>query len=75
MTPPDAVFDGIPMSMACTGALQRQRLVRLGLDVVDLEILRDIDDVEDLLAVAALASTGRLATVAQQLGRQLERQG
>lgn len=61
--------------MACTGALPRQRLVRLGLDVVDLEILRDIDDVEDLLAVAALASTGRLATVAQQLGRQLERQG
>lgn len=43
------------MSMACTGALPRQRLVRLGLDVVDLDILRDIDDVEDLLAVAALA--------------------
>ena len=63
------------MSMACTGALQWQRLVRLGLDVVDLEILRDIDDVEDLLAVAAFAPNGRLATVAQQLGRQLERQG
>ena len=43
------------MSMACSGALQRQRRVRLGLDVVDLDILRDIDDVEDLLAVAALA--------------------
>ena len=63
------------MSMACTGALQRQRLVRLGLDVVDLEILRDIDDVEDLMAVAALAPNGRLATVAQKLRWQLERQG
>jgi glycosyltransferase A (GT-A) superfamily protein (DUF2064 family) len=44
---PRAVFDGIPMSVAHTGAAQRSRLG-------DLEPLQDIDTMADLVGVTAM---------------------
>lgn len=50
---PDPVcFLGVPMSTARTGAAQRRRLLDLGLSVADLPTLRDIDEIDDLRAVA-----------------------
>jgi hypothetical protein len=46
---------GVPMSVAHTGEHQRRRLASLGLDVVELPVLRDVDDVRDVRAVARLA--------------------
>lgn len=64
---PVAVFADVPMSTPITGARQRQRLVDLGLAVRSLETLRDIDNIEDLRAVAADAPHGRVAAVARAL--------
>lgn len=51
---PDPVcFLGVPMSTARTGTAQRRRLLDLGLSVADLPSLRDIDEIDDLLAVVA----------------------
>jgi rSAM/selenodomain-associated transferase 1 len=59
---PDArVFAGVPMSRATTGARQLERLRALGLDVERLPALRDVDDIGDALAVAALAPASRFA--------------
>ena len=58
-----AVFDGIPMSTADTGVAQLERLRGLGLTTLMLEPLRDIDTIDDMLAVAAAhpdSSLGRL---------------
>lgn len=60
---PVAVFEGVPMSTSRTGAAQHQRLVEIGYRVVELEILRDIDDYADLVAVVPLCPGGRLGTV------------
>ncbi|MQM26194.1 glycosyltransferase [Glycomyces sp. NEAU-7082] len=49
------------MSRADTGLLQRKRLESLGLAVADLPVLRDLDDIEDARAVAALAPRTRTA--------------
>ena len=65
---PDArVFAGIPMSRATTGARQHARLRALGLAVERLPSLRDVDDIHDALAVAALAPTGRFAAALADL--------
>jgi rSAM/selenodomain-associated transferase 1 len=53
--PDPAVFDGVPMSTAGTGAAQRARLQQLGLTTAELDVLRDVDTYEDAAAVAALA--------------------
>ena len=55
--PASGVFDGVPMSTAGTGAAQRQRLTDLRLTTEELPVLRDIDHIEDLTAVAGLLST------------------
>jgi len=60
---PVAVFEGVPMSTSRTGAAQHQRLVEIGYQVVELEILRDIDDYADLVAVAPLCTGRRLGTL------------
>ena len=60
---PVAVFDGVPMSTSLTGAAQHQRLVEIGYRVIELEILRDIDDYADLVAVAPLCMGRRLGTL------------
>lgn len=44
---------GVPMSTAATGAAQRARLSELGLTVAEVGALRDVDDMEGALAVAA----------------------
>src|SRR5581483_7679868 len=61
---PRAVFHGVPMSAATTGAAQQQRLRDLGYDVARARPMRDIDTVADLSAVTRAAphlSTSRLA--------------
>ncbi|MFF8190545.1 DUF2064 domain-containing protein [Streptomyces bobili] len=59
--PDPALLRGVPMSTPFTGAVQRARLVAAGLRVRDLPRLRDVDDVCDAHAVAALAPHGRFA--------------
>lgn len=59
---PDArVFAGVPMSEDDTGARQRARLEELGLGVVDLPGLLDVDTIEDARTVARLAPQTRFA--------------
>jgi len=55
------VFDGVPMSAGHTGAVQRARLVQLGLRTAILPPLRDVDTIEDARAVARAAPDGRFA--------------
>ncbi|WP_084546499.1 glycosyltransferase family 2 protein [Glycomyces arizonensis] len=57
---PDA-FRDVPMSESDTGLLQQKQLHALGLTVADLPLLRDLDDAEDALAIAALAPGTRTA--------------
>ncbi len=60
-TPDARVFEGVPMSADDTGARQRGRLVALGLGVVDLPGLLDVDTIADARAVARLAPQTRFA--------------
>ena len=62
------VFLEVPMSTSRTGARQRSRLRALGLDVVSLPTLVDLDTVADLPAVTAGTSAIRTAAVARMLG-------
>lgn len=59
---------GVVTSREDTGNRQRQRLVDAGLTLIDLPVLRDVDTIEDLTAVASLMLEGRFpATVPQVL--------
>jgi hypothetical protein len=55
---------GVVTSLPTTGAAQRCRLVEAGLRVTDLAVLRDVDTVADVAAVAAAAPAGRFAATA-----------
>jgi len=68
--PDPAVFAGVPMSTAQTGAEQHARLLALGLHVALLPELRDVDTVEDARAVAALAPRTRFAATLAELEAQ-----
>jgi rSAM/selenodomain-associated transferase 1 len=57
----DAVFAGVPMSEAGTGAVQRARLAILGLSTAVLPPLLDVDTIADARAVAAGAPDGAFA--------------
>ena len=57
---PAAVFTGISMSTASTGTAQLERLRALGLSTLLLEQLRDVDTIDDVLAVAAAHPDSRL---------------
>jgi glycosyltransferase A (GT-A) superfamily protein (DUF2064 family) len=59
--PDPAVFRGVPMSAAHTGAAQRARLARLGLRTMELPPLRDVDRFADARAVATQAPDTRFA--------------
>jgi hypothetical protein len=59
--PDPRVFVGVPMSMPHTGAAQRRRLRALGHRVVELPILRDVDRIEDAVAVSQIAPGTRFA--------------
>jgi uncharacterized protein len=50
--PDPCVFQGVPMSTPFTGAMQRCRLADLGLRYRTLPVLRDVDRMDDALAVA-----------------------
>jgi len=59
--PDPAAFAGVPMSVEHTGAAQRARLAELGLAVADLPPLRDVDTIDDAVAVAAQAPASHFA--------------
>jgi rSAM/selenodomain-associated transferase 1 len=61
-TPDPAVFADVPMSSPLTGAVQRARLALLGLHPAILPPLRDVDTLEDAVAVAAESPDTRFAT-------------
>jgi glycosyltransferase A (GT-A) superfamily protein (DUF2064 family) len=63
-TDPHQVFPGVPMSTSGTYIAQRRRLRGLGLDVVRAPLLRDIDTIDDLRAVAgAPGAAGEVGAV------------
>lgn len=63
------VFVGVPMSADDTGALQVARLRERGIVPFMLPVLRDIDRVDDLVAVSgAMPAASRTATLARELG-------
>ena len=64
----DAVFAGVPMSDPATCAVQHARLRALGLRTHELPELRDVDDIADARAVAALAPRTRFARTLAALG-------
>jgi glycosyltransferase A (GT-A) superfamily protein (DUF2064 family) len=59
--PDRRVFLGVPMSTPSTGVAQRRRLRALGHRVTELPPMRDVDRIEDALAVARLAPETRFA--------------
>ena len=65
--PDPALLLGVPMSTQSTGAIQRARLLRAGLRVIDLPCLRDVDTVADAVAVARQAPGSRFAARAREL--------
>ncbi|HEY3238399.1 MAG TPA: DUF2064 domain-containing protein [Acidimicrobiia bacterium] len=66
--PDPAATLGVPMSTPDTGAVQRRRLDALGLRVADLVELRDVDMIDDAVAVAQEAPGGRFARTLAALG-------
>ena len=66
--PRPEAFIGVPMSTARTCHAQRTRLAQLGLLVTELPELRDVDRMEDAIAVARQASGGRFAQALAALG-------
>ena len=65
---PVAVFAGVPTSSPQTGVQQHRRLLELGFDVAVAARRRDVDTIEDLLAVAASSPCTRTAAAARRLG-------
>lgn len=63
---------GIPMSTSRTGAAQLARLRALGLQVAALPELRDVDRIDDALAVAAEAPWSRFARAVARLDETTE---
>lgn len=59
--PDGALLRGIATSRDDTGARQAQRLRDAGLRVLDLAVLRDVDTMEDAVAVATTAPHSRFA--------------
>jgi len=61
------VLADVPMSTDRTGSVQRRRLDEAGLRVAPLLVLRDVDEPDDALAVAALAPATRFAACLRDL--------
>ncbi len=61
MVPAGELIIGVETSQSDTGARQLHRLREAGLAVSELPTLRDVDTVQDLQPVAALAPQGRFA--------------
>ena len=62
------VFEGVPMSSSLTCVAQRARLDSLGMRVAELEELRDVDTIDDAVAVASEAPGTRFAAALEGLG-------
>ncbi len=60
-TPRTGLFDDVEMSTTRTGSDQHARLRALGMTVVDLEALRDVDTFVDAVAVARSIPHSRFA--------------
>ena len=69
--PIGGVFDGVPMSRVDTGERQVARLRELGLRVGLLPELRDIDEPDDLAAVAAGFPHLRVAAAARRFDAEM----
>jgi uncharacterized protein len=69
-----AVFTGVPMSASHTGLAQLRRLHELGRRVRLLPMARDLDSVDDLVAVAAGGGEGRLAATARAVVARLRQE-
>jgi rSAM/selenodomain-associated transferase 1 len=69
--PDPAVFVGVPMSTSTTCAAQRARLRALELRTRSLPLLRDVDDIEDAVAVAREAPRSRFAQTLRPMLSQL----
>jgi rSAM/selenodomain-associated transferase 1 len=67
-----AVFLGVPMGTSFTGAVQLRRLRALGLRCSSLPRLRDVDDFDDAVAVAAGIPGSRFASTVLPIARRLE---
>jgi rSAM/selenodomain-associated transferase 1 len=65
--PDPAVFLGVPMSTAGTYEAQRSRLCALGLQTRPLPALRDVDDMDDAVAVARAVPHSRFANTLRNL--------
>lgn len=65
--PDGALLRGVPTSRTDTGARQRDRLLQAGLQVEPLPVLRDVDTVDDALAVSAVAPQTRFAVTLTRL--------
>jgi hypothetical protein len=61
-------FSGVPMSCESTWARQRARLGELGCRVHEQPVLRDVDTIEDALAVACAAPHTRFARALAAIG-------
>lgn len=70
--PERAVFEGVTMSSPATLAEQRGRLAELGLRSADLPVLRDVDTIEDALAVARACPGGHFAAALNRVLARLE---
>ena len=66
------VFLGVPMGTSFTGAVQLRRLRALGLRCSELPRLRDVDDFEDAVAVAATVPGSRFASAVLPIAERLE---
>lgn len=67
--PEPGVFHGVPMSTALTHAVQRRRFGALGLAVVDLPALTDVDVWDDALSVSLLSPGGSFAVAVASVAR------
>lgn len=66
------VFVGVPMSHPSTLASQRRRLRRLGLRVAELPPLRDVDEIDDAVAVASSIPRSRFAAALAAITEELD---
>ncbi len=66
--PVAGLFDGVEMSTPFTGEAQRRRLDALGVTWIGARGLRDVDDIADAVAVAALAPRTRFASALAETG-------
>jgi glycosyltransferase A (GT-A) superfamily protein (DUF2064 family) len=66
-----AVFGDVPMSTSRTGVYQLRRMHQLGRRVHMLASTRDLDTVEDLVAVAGTRCRGRLGGVLSVVAAEL----